>query len=239
MKQYFKYIHIILFFACLQACAKRNETISKTMILQDFEILDLRSVFDVYLIQSNENSLRIEGEARTIEKIDLIYDNQTLTIKNNMKLKWLSPQGSKVKLYLSTKHLKRINAIVTSYIKTLNAWKGQELGITMGSKLNEADLELDCDVFYYWNSFPCGGKLNLRGRTDALKIWNTALVNVDALALNPNYVLVFNSAKTDCYVRCKEKFEYRITGSGNIYLSGNPSTVIDSVSTGKGQLIIK
>ena len=80
-------------------------------------------------------------------------------------------------------------------VSNLGTLKGIELGITCASKLNEAKLNLDYSTIYYWNNFPCGGKLELSGTCTFLKIWNFALMQVDAKNLITNHVLVENSGK--------------------------------------------
>ena len=101
----------------------------------------------------------------------------------------------------------------------------------------EADLELNCDVFYYWNN-PNGSYMKLRGQVDELKLWNSGLSQVDASELQTRYALVDTGSQGPCRVRPSETLEYSITGIGDIYCAGNPPSIILRQKTGDGQLIL-
>ena len=65
-------------------------------------------------------------------------------------------------------------------IKTSNPITSNEFGLVLMGKVNHANLELDCNNFYYWNNFPCGGNLTLYGKTNILDLWNFAIMSIDA-----------------------------------------------------------
>jgi hypothetical protein len=98
-----------------------------------------------------------------------------------------------------------------------------------------ADLELNCNRFYYWNMAPSGGLLTLRGNTRELIIWNFALMSVDANNVTTDYAFVENHSKGDCKVFVRDKLDYSIYGEGDIYLSGEPNQInlIERTSTGR------
>ena len=107
----------------------------------------------------------------------------------------------------------------------------------MASKLNEAVLQLNCTTFYYWNNHPCGGKLTLSGTVQNLRIWNFALMSVEAKDLTAYDALVENSSQGDCEVTVTGKLEYSIKNSGNIYLHGHPPQIVLKEKTSTGELI--
>jgi hypothetical protein len=238
MKYLFTYLLLLSLFV-FGACKKSRDTVSKEITLTSLDTLILESTFDVYLIQGNENKIRLEGAKNILDKVNVDQSQATVKIKNTSKGIWLQPENNRIKVFVTSKQLRKIIANQTCHIRTTNAWEGKELGLVMASKYNEADLELKCETFYYWNNFPCGGKINLRGETQNLKIWNFALMAVDASQLKANYVLVHNAAKADCSVFCLQSLNYRITGSGNIYVSGNPTNIEKVEGSSTGQLIFK
>ena len=230
------YILLICFF--LSACKKSEEdqvSIEKTLTF--FNVLNLQSSFEIYLIQDTVFRIRIEGEGKIVNNINISYMDSILTIKNDSKLSWLNPKNNKIKLFIHLNELKKIIVDETCNITSQNTLTTDELGIIMSSKLNEAELTVDCNTFYYWNNQPCGGKLKLHGKTNQLKIWNFALMAVDASDLSANRVLVENSSKGDCRIKAISEIEYSIFGEGNIYLYGNPADIIQKAVTSSGQFI--
>jgi Putative auto-transporter adhesin, head GIN domain len=232
------YIAIVLFLGIIFSCKKDLQTVSKEMSLDEFDTLQLRSVFEVYLIQGTENKIRIEGAKKMVNDIDATISNNTLKLKNNFKQNWLYPKSNKIKLYITVNQISKIYAIESCHIESMNALTGNEIGLVMASKYNEANLELNCNTFYYWNNFPCGGRINLKGQVNELKIWNVALMAVETRELSCNYALVYNGSKGDCIVNCAQKLTYKISGSGNIQVFGSPAVIEKVESNGEGQLII-
>lgn len=219
------------------SCKKTMEQQTIYKSLEEFDTLTMNSVFNVELIQGTENSISIEGAQKIIEKVDVKIINNTLTLVNNFKGNWIYPKKNKVKIVLTVNGLSRINANETCNIKTLNTLIGDEIGLVMTSKLNEASLDVNCNSFFYWNNFPCGGKIILSGTTNELKIWNVALMSVDAKALTANVAMIDNASKGSCRITSLQKLTYKINGEGNIYLSGNPPEVIELESNSTGELI--
>jgi len=91
--------------------------------------------------------------------------------------------------------------------------------------------------FYYWNDFPCGGLLTLSGKAESLKLWNYAILSVDAKYLTAKTAIVENNSQGDCTVNVGEKLNYSITNKGNINLYGSPTEIIEGVLNSSGQLI--
>ena len=233
------YIALLLGFIGINSCKKSMNSTIIEKSLEEFDTVTFNSSFEVFLIQGTENKIKIEGAERIIDNIDFTIKNNTLTLKNSFKHGWLHPSKNKIKVYLTVNQLSRINANETCKIQSINTLIGTEIGLVFTSKLNEATLDLNCNTFYYWNNFPCGGKVTLSGTTNELKIWNVALMAVDAQNLVSNYVLVNNASKGDCKFTCLQTLDYSITGEGNIYVSGNPSSIIKSGESSTGKLILQ
>lgn len=218
-------------------CTKEKPTETVQISLSEFDTLTLNSVFDVYLIQGDSNFVTIEGNPKIIEKVRAEVLNNTLNFYNDFGGKWLYPSNNRIKLTITTNGLTRINAGETSNIQTLNTLTGNEIGIVMTSKLNQATLDVNCNSFYFWNNFPCGGKLTLRGSVHELKIWSVALMTVDAKDLTADIANLENKSKGDISATVTQFLHYRIGGSGNIHLWGNPTQVMDTGSDGEGKII--
>lgn len=219
----------------LSAC-KKQEHETRTIQLDAFKYIEFNSPFTVNLAEDTVFYIELVGRSKKIDKIDVKVEDSMLRLENTSNSNWLTPK-EKVILTIHSKPLREIVANETCQIKTVNPITSHEVGIIMKSKANEAELELNCNIFYYWNNFPCGGKLTLSGTTQQLKIWNTAIMSVDAQQLTTSYALVENDSKGDCTVTASDIIEYAITGSGNIHVYGGPSNVVNNGVTSSGEVI--
>ncbi|MFN5844084.1 MAG: GIN domain-containing protein [Flavobacteriia bacterium] len=229
---------VLLFLSVsLFSCKKAMEEVTIEKSLNEFDTLTVNSVFEIQLTQGSSNSIRIEGAQKILENVEIAIENNTLTLSNSFKGNWLYPKKNKVRVYITTNGLHRINSNETSNIRTTNKLTGNEIGLVMTSKLNEANLAIDCNSFYFWNNHPCGGKVVLTGQTNELKVWSYALMAIDASDLNTPIASVENNSKGDCRIYCTTKLTYSILGTGNIYLSGDPTEIIKIEESSTGQLI--
>jgi hypothetical protein len=206
---------------------------------EPFSILELNSVFDVYLIQDTTFGLEMVGDASILENISIRIDSGTLSVTDESRGKWLQPERNKVKLYVRANQLYEIWSNASCSIQTVNPITSPVLRLIMGyrTKLVEIDLELDCGQFLYWNNHQCGGKVTLRGNTRELAAYTFSLMTFDASQLNTDYAWIENNSKSDCQVFVNDRIEYSIRGIGNIYLKGDPEEVILHEQTSSGTLI--
>ncbi len=234
----FKTIAFILIGIVLISCKKNNPETTISSELDAFSEIELNNNFDVYLIEDSVFFIEIKGYLKTISKVTYSIESGVLKIDNEMKYKFTRPKTNKVSLYIHSKPLSKVTANETCYIRTITPITSTKFGLIFKSKSNFAELELNGENFYYWNNYPCGGKLTLSGSIEELSLWNTALMSVDAKNLLTQYALVENSAKGICEVNVSNKLEYSISGDGNIELYGNPPTQNLIAKTGNGKLII-
>lgn len=221
------------------AC-REDATITEIKIvpLDAFEKIELNSAFEVVLVQDTTYFVQINADEELMGEISIKNDHKNLSIINNKRLKWTSPASNIPKLFIHSADFKEVHANESCNITSANAITGKEFGLILKDKANYADIQLDCDVFFYWNNFPCGGKLTLRGRTRELKIWNTAIMSVDAKNLITDYALVDNESKGKCEVNVTNKLEYSIKGKGDIHVYGNPPEVVEQEKSASGKLVM-
>ncbi len=228
-------IGFLLLFACKKDNIDRREINVK---LQKFNVIDVNSTFDVFLTQDTAFSLKIVGEEKFVNDVVYQVNDNVLSLSVNSGSLWLSPKRNKISVFINCDSLKLLNVNETSMIKTLTPIVTHEFGMIMNGKLNEAELDLAGDVFYYWNIHPCGGKITLKGDVNVLKLWNVGLMEIDALNLTTSAALIENKSKGSCSINVIDKLEYRISGEGNIYLKGNPAEIIENELSSTGRLIV-
>ena len=234
MKQFLIILSIISLFV---SCEKDIIDSSRKLTPEPFVQIQLSDAFDVFLTEGNEYSIEIIGDAEMISYVDLSVNSKVLTIQSSKKFKWLSPEKNKTEIYVTSPPLEKVSAAEGCNIQTLSPITSIQFGLVLQGKSNQASLELDGKAFYYWNDFPSGGKLTLTGNTETLKIWNFALMSVDAKNLTAKNAVVENGSKGDCEVYVTNKLQYKITEEGNIHLYGNPLEIIENGLSSSGRLI--
>jgi hypothetical protein len=227
---------LVLSTALYTSCKKKDVVSHNLAFEQNFDTLIFNDPFEVELIQDSSDKIEIIGYEPFVSNIETSYKNNTMTVSKRPAMAWLFPNKNKILLKIHVSHISRIVANETCYIRSVSPLIGNELGLILKSKLNQADLNVQCTTFYFWNNFPCGGTLNLTGSCQELKLWNYALMQVDATALLANIPRVENDSKGDMHLRCLESIFFKISGEGNIKVYGNPSNVYDLGCTGSGKL---
>lgn len=226
------------------ACEDELTMASRTESLDEFSLIELNDVFDVYLAEGSENKIEIVADGKILPDIVVKNDSGKVSLSNRSTGKWISPADNRVSLYFSLVSGKKERDLVlivneTCKIQSVNTIHLNAMQIINHPrpKLMEIDLSVDCNHFFYWNNFQCGGKVSLRGVAASVDIRSFAMMTVDAsklLVMNAN---IENSSKGDCRVNVSDKIEYSIYGTGNIYLSGNPPEIILKEKTSSGRLI--
>lgn len=231
-------IYITGMLLLMSSCSKEVDKTTRKVSVLPFHHIELNGAFDLILTEGEELSVSVKGYENSIDKVNFNRVEDTLYVTSDRKFKWVTPRKNKIEIHVTSPPLKRVKADGGSYVTTTNPITTDEFGLILTGKSAEAILSLNCGVFYFWNNFPTGGKLTLTGTAEVLKIWNTALMSVDAEDLISNSAIVENYSKGDCIVSVSEKLEYRIDGSGNIQVYGNPNTLVNNGVNSTGELTI-
>jgi len=235
VKLFNKHICYLLLITCT-ACHKQDNSSVIEKKLSEYDTLILNSVLDVELIQDTINYIRLQSHPTVLKHLETEVTNGNLFIENTYNGNFLMPEQSKVWIQLHTNGLSKIIVNQTCLVHNTVPLTGKELGLVMAGKVNQADLVLQCETFYYWNNFPCGGQIKLSGQVKNLKLWNVALMGIDAKGLQSENALVENNGKADCKITCSQHFTGKLTGDGHILLWGKPTTVMLNEQSGAGEL---
>jgi hypothetical protein len=222
---------------CITSCSIDTEPYDAGYTLEPFDTLTLNSVFDVVLQQGDHFGIEISGVKEIAGSVTYQIVNRTLFIENEDGALWKHPELDPPLLTITFNTLSKINAYETCHIISADTIRMDSLGLTVGSKLNIVDLQIDCHLFYYWNSAPVGGQIIIAGRTDFARFYNGSLMVIRAENLIAHDALVANGSASDIHVFADQRLYYSITGIGDIYLQGNPPSIEAGQITSTGKLI--
>ena len=234
-------MRVIILFACLSilfSCQKEKIT-EQHIHPKYYNHLKINSSFDVFLKQDSSSTISIEADEDMIKEIDLTYDNDTLIISNNLEKNWLKPTSTIPKITIYFSEIAEIKVNEKCFVKSINTIKQHYFGLVLGSKTNAAELEMNCKNFYFWNNFPCGGQLKLKGKVNNIKLWNFALMSIDAKQLTVKNAIIENSSSGDVSVNVADTMNYKIYGAGNVICTPKPKVILNNGQLGEGNFIIE
>ena len=219
------------------SCAKDEEVV-KTFDLEKFDKIEFDDSFEVRFHTSREFRIVARGTDRFIDELEVLSRGDSILVENKVKRAWLRPESNKVVLDVYCDSISQIRANESCLISSIDTLRSDDLLLIVGSKLNVADLKINCTVFGYYNLFPCSGSMTFSGKANQLNIWNDALMEVDASSLTTPSALIENKSAATCSAHVTDQLRYSILNRGDIILSGNPPIIEATDTSGEGQLII-
>ncbi len=232
---------LFIFFSCekMKDCISGpGEEISITYDLDEFDTIVVNNVFHVSLVQDRVNSIKISGYEDFVRTTEFYIEDNCLILDNCHRCPFVKPEKNKVNIEIHINQISRIRLNEASVINSVNTLTHEnEIGLIVSSKYNEANLKLDVNTFYYWNTHLNGGKIYVSGEGTNLKLWNTSLGSVDASGFKCERAFVQTNSKTDCYINASVLIDAEIKNSGNIYYIGNPEIIQRYSDFAEGRLI--
>ncbi len=229
-------IGILLVFM-MAGCLKDNEVVS-VYNSEPFRKIEFDNSFEVRFHRSDSFRVVATGNEKFIEEMKYRFAGDSLVVKNDARATWLYPQDNKIVLDVYCDSLMQIRANETCNLTTVDTLYSANLFLIVGSKLNIANLKVNCEIFGYYNAFPCGGVMEFSGKTRQLNIWNDALMEVHAAHLTAQFAYIENLSGGSSRIRVEQGLEYKIRDRGDIFLSGNPPSITVLEDSGEGELIL-
>ena len=227
-----------LFLLILITSCKKDKVINQEHLLENFDKIEINGSFDIVLVNDTVNKLKIITSDKIIDDIIFNISNNRLILSEQIKSKWLKPTMETPIIKIHFNNISEIKMNATCFLSSENTIKQDYFGLILGAKTNSAELTLDCKHFYYWNNYPSGGKLTLKGKSTEINLWNDAIMSVDASELLCDRVLIENNSRGDCIVNASDSLTYSILNSGNIINIKKPNTIKMINHSGEGQLIL-
>lgn len=198
--------------------------------LGKFDEIHLRISADIYYTQSAEQSVKIEGPAEMLERIEVVVEGERLIIKS---------KGNKFNIrnitcYISTPEIKKI-AIAGSgdiYAQKPVSISDLDLNISGSGNLKFAEIygqNLSVNISGSGNVRIESGSLN-----STFSITGSGSGNVNAASFEAQNVDVRISGSGKCLVNAAQSLNVVIAGSGDVRYAGRPT--INSKISGSGSV---
>lgn len=239
-KRHLSYLFIFFMALLIQACDSNgcfekggNERIEE-IHLNSFTELSAHGMFELILVPDTTDYIEFKARESVIPHLTARLEDKTVLLENSNSC-FYQRDYKKVQAYVHYESLGKINLYEPCKLTTMYPITGV-MSLVVQAEMAEVDIEINSDQFYFYNHTTTGGKYTFRGFVDYSSItgYYTAQFNLDEL--EARHLIVNNSSIGDMYVNASEILEVQIHHRGNIYYTGNPQIIIDSIS-GSGELI--
>jgi hypothetical protein len=239
-----KFIHYLFIVILLSATSCIDEAlfnggavVSENINLPAYSTIEVESTFEIELVSDTVNKVIVSCGENLQPYIKIEVVNDVLYLKHDIKNNW-SRKYDRVKLELHTKPFGNFSVRKPVRIYTTRVYKAPSFGFVDFMKYSELDLDLDVDDCMVVMSSDNFGQYKLKGRAKRAHFWGWGSCSLNADSLQTEYCYVLHRGMGNVFVNATGQLDADIRFTGNVYYSGNPST-INLQRTGSGNLIKK
>ncbi len=178
----------------------------------------------IVLHNGESDVVLIKGMNRLLEELELVTDNETLSIQHAKK-NYLQ-KSRLIEIGISARHLNKITANMATELIATEPIETEQLTIIMngGSKFSEINLDIECHTMalhvYGINNI---GNYYIGGLCNTSSFTLEGSVNIDAFNLESASVNVAHKSIGSCKVSPSDNLKVHTYSSGNTYYKGQPT----------------
>lgn len=196
----------------------------------DYDKIGVAGMFDVELVSGKEGKLTITAEENLLEYIETEVQGNSLKIKVRKGVNLKPRKG--IHIVVPFKDISEVSLAGSGDIV------GRDLITSDHFETNLAgsgDIDLAVEAGQLESNIAGSGDIKLHGKAGVYDGRVSGSGDIDARDLKAGDVNAAISGSGDIHVHCDGKLEARISGSGNVLYSGNP-TKEDSKVSGSGKI---
>ena len=216
--------------AVLYSCSPRNNEDSDNRFEDVREIsgvsrLKISGVFNLNLIQSDTESIQIEGSQDLSDRLIIRQQGDLLELEleddNNLF------KNQKLEVNLSIADLKDFEFEGVGNIQTKSAFQVDQIAIH-GEGVGNIQMDIQADQIQA--DLNLMGNMNLKGKADDFQLSYEGIGNIDASELTAQNVDLKSSGIGRVSVHCEGELSLEVSGIGEVKYTGNPTVVKENVS---------
>lgn len=234
-------ILFILFSSCKKEnmcdCIKRTgKIITEVREVPAFDRIFTEQDVDVFITEDTYSEVKVEAGENIAPLIETVVENGQLIIRNKNRCNWARSYKKPINVYIKTPGLNYIHSNGSGNIKSLNTITVDSFDVrTEGAGNIELTVNNNKVISHIYGI----GDLILHGNTyeHACSIGGSSFLY--ASELNTGYTYLHSYTLGLCYIKTSGLLIYRIDDMGDVYCTGNPTSVQQVANEGTGKLYLQ
>ncbi len=198
----------------------------------EYDEIKLQGYFDVDLVAGKEGNISVQAEENLLPYIKVEVEGNVLKIYQEKGKNLQVSRGNKILITVPFDKISAVNLSGSGDINTKNQIKTEKFTATLSGS---GDLNIDVDASEVEAKLSGSGDVRLKGKSDKLVAKISGSGDISANDLMTKDVEVGISGSGDIRVNCSENLNARVSGSGDIFYSGDPKSKDTKVS-GSGNI---
>ncbi len=199
-----------------------------------FREANARSMFEIILVQDSVYYIELQGGDKVLDYAEVNITDSIVYLDNSNECYFLRDY-EKIKCYLHYSDNLHLNIIESCKVTSQNPVTSN-LVLSVPAEIAEVDILLNNSNFFFYNHKTSGGSYTFRGYSDHCNISGYYSARLFLSGFTSREMHINNSSIGDMHVNAEDVLEVEIHNKGNIYYSGSPEIIIDSL-TGSGKLL--
>jgi hypothetical protein len=215
----------LLAVSCIAHIHGNGKVVKEERSVSDFDQISASTGIEVALIQDSFEKVVVEAD----ENIQKILKTEVTGGKLKIYLEEGVNYAKKMKVYVTLKQLKSLEASAGSEVKSENQIKSENLKIHSSSG-SDVTMEVGCTMVSLDSS--SGSQMNVSGTSQSLKAACSSGANLDASKLVSENGDASASSGADMDVHVTKDFKAHASSGAGITVYGNPATRDTNSSSG-------
>ncbi|NVJ47674.1 MAG: DUF2807 domain-containing protein [Cytophagia bacterium] len=207
----------------------------ETRDVSDFDFIAMNISGKVYISQGNKNEVIVEADDRDMDKIRTEVRGGRLSIStrdNGRWFKWGDGIDGRVNIYITLKELRGVSVSGSGDVISQNTIKTDDFEASISGS---GDIEVELDARAIESRITGSGNIELKGSAQRARLGISGSGKYFAEELKVDDYNVTISGSGRAAINTNGELDVRISGSGSVYYSGNPTGVNTNVS-GSGRV---
>ena len=217
--------------SCTQGLKGNGNVVSEERAISAFTHLSLNGVFNVFINQGDNESVKIETDENLQDIIETINKDNKLTIqwKDKVSVK----KSTKMNVYVTVNHLDVLGIKGVGNVSTTSALKTETMELSV-SGVGNTSLEINSKTLTA--DLSAVGNIELKGTTDSADIIAEGAGNLNAFDLIVKKLTLKVSGIGNTDVHAEEEINITSSGIGNVSYRGN-AVVKNMDASGIGKVV--
>ncbi len=209
--------------AATKAPAASKATETEDRHLSGFSSIEASGSFDVEITQGNTESVKVEAPAEVINRIETVVENGVLRLsikRGNWNWSWNN--NNKMVVYVNARSLNSVTLGGSGDVSFKNGIKASKLRLAV---VGSGGMHGHVDVQELESKLTGSGEMKLSGRASVSTVSVTGSGDYAAESVTTDDTSIRVSGSGSAHVNANVTINAVLTGSGDIYYSGNARQV--------------